>query len=136
MKIQINKESAVSIRDQLIEQISLQIASGSLSHEDKLPSIRALAARLDIHYSTITSVYNHLADVGILEVRQGSGVRVASLKAAHRKPSSKDKSGADKSVDAQLDSMINDFLVDCCDFGLSAEQVLDKFKTFMLNANH
>ena len=131
MKIQINKESAVSIRDQLIEQISLQIASGSLSHEDKLPSIRALAARLDIHYSTITSVYNHLADVGILEVRQGSGVRVASLKAAHRKPSSKDKSGADKSVDAQLDSMINDFLVDCCDFGLSAEQVLDKFKTFI-----
>lgn len=130
MKIQINKESPVSIRDQLIEQISLQIASGALSHEDKLPSIRALAARLDIHYSTITSVYNHLADVGLLEVRQGSGVRVASLKSSQKK-SSKDKSNSNNSIDAQLDSMINEFLVDCCDFGLSQEQVLEKFKGFI-----
>ncbi|MDX2105693.1 MAG: GntR family transcriptional regulator [Candidatus Melainabacteria bacterium] len=131
MKIQINKESPVSIRDQLIEQISLQIASGALSHEDKLPSIRALAARLDIHYSTITSVYNHLADVGLLEVRQGSGVRVASLKSSQKKSGSKEKSSSNNSVDAQLDSMINEFLVDCCDFGLSQEQVLEKFKGFI-----
>lgn len=77
MKISIVKESAVPIRDQLIEQIALQIASGTLKGKEKLPSIRALAQRLGIHYSTVTAAYNHLADVGLLDVRQGSGVRVA-----------------------------------------------------------
>ena len=77
MKITINKESSVPIRDQLIEQIALQIASGTLKGQEKLPSIRALAKRLDIHYSTVTAAYNHLAEVGLLDVRQGSGARVA-----------------------------------------------------------
>jgi DNA-binding transcriptional regulator YhcF (GntR family) len=77
VKISINKESSVPIRDQLIEQIALQIASGALKGKEKLPSIRALAERLGIHYSTVTAAYNHLGDVGLLEVRQGSGVRVA-----------------------------------------------------------
>lgn len=128
MKISINKESAIPIRDQLIEQISLQIASGALGHDDKLPSIRALAARLDIHYSTITSVYNHLADVGLLEVRQGSGVRVASLKST-----AKNKNPRSKSIENELDSMINEFLVDCCDANFSAEQVRSGFKNFLAN---
>src|SRR5215470_9965026 len=78
MKITINKDSQVPIRDQLIEQIGLQIASGGLKGKEKLPSIRALADRLGIHYSTVTAAYNHLSDVGLLEIRQGSGVRVAS----------------------------------------------------------
>jgi DNA-binding transcriptional regulator YhcF (GntR family) len=77
VKIAINRDSTVPIRDQLIEQIGLQIASGSLRAEEKLPSVRALAGRLGIHYNTVSSAYNHLAEVGLLEVRQGSGVRVA-----------------------------------------------------------
>ncbi len=77
MKISINRDSEVAIRDQLVDQIGLQIASGSLKAEEKLPSVRALAGRLGIHYNTVSSAYNHLADVGLLEVRQGSGVRVA-----------------------------------------------------------
>ncbi|HEY9678139.1 MAG TPA: GntR family transcriptional regulator [Drouetiella sp.] len=77
MKISIVKDSPVPIRDQLIEQIALQIASGTLKGKEKLPSIRALAQRLGIHYSTVTAAYNHLADVGLLDVRQGSGVRVS-----------------------------------------------------------
>ncbi|MBY0358669.1 MAG: GntR family transcriptional regulator [Candidatus Obscuribacterales bacterium] len=76
LRISISKKSAVPIRDQLIEQIALQIASGNLQTKDKLPSIRALAQKLDVHPSTITAVYNHLADAGLLEIRQGSGVRV------------------------------------------------------------
>ena len=77
MKISINRDSEVAIRDQLVDQIGLQIASGSLKADEKLPSVRALASRLGIHYNTVSSAYNHLADVGLLEVRQGSGVRVA-----------------------------------------------------------
>ncbi|MBX9721125.1 MAG: GntR family transcriptional regulator, partial [Candidatus Obscuribacterales bacterium] len=78
IKISISKDGPVPVKDQLIEQIGLQIASGTLKAKDKLPSIRALAQRLGIHHSTVTAAYNHLEEAGLLEIRQGSGVRVAS----------------------------------------------------------
>ncbi|MGD9682900.1 MAG: GntR family transcriptional regulator [Candidatus Obscuribacterales bacterium] len=110
MKISINKESSVPIRDQLVEQISLQIASGVLESGVKLPSIRALAARLDIHYSTVTAAYNHLAEVGLLEIRQGSGVRVASLGNSDHRPK-------------DLEGLFIEFLARASDSGYSAKEV-------------
>ncbi len=113
MKISINKESSIPIRDQLIEQLGLQIASGTLVAHEKLPSIRALADRLGVHYSTITAAYNHMADVGLLEVRQGSGVRVAS---------SGRKVEADDSA-LNLEEMFAQFIASASERGYSREQV-------------
>ncbi len=113
MKISINKESAVPIRDQLIEQLGLQIASGTLAAHEKLPSIRALADRLGVHYSTITAAYNHMAEVGLLEVRQGSGVRVAST---GRKSEAQDAA-------LNLDEMFSEFVARASERGYSNEQV-------------
>lgn len=117
MKISINKDSSVPVRDQLVEQVSLQIASGMLTPKEKLPSIRALAARLGIHYSTVTAAYNHLADVGLLEIRQGSGVRVASINTRENEPAAK----------TNLDSMINDFLARASEAGFAADDVKKAF---------
>lgn len=110
MKISIKKDSSVPIRDQLVEQISLQIASGNLESDTKLPSIRALAGRLDIHYSTVTAAYNHLADVGLLEIRQGSGVRVSKV-------------GQTKESPDDLPSLFMSFLAKCCEAGHSFSEV-------------
>jgi DNA-binding transcriptional regulator YhcF (GntR family) len=118
VKISINKDSSVPVRDQLVEQVSLQIASGILTPKEKLPSIRALAARLGIHYSTVTAAYNHLADVGLLEIRQGSGVRVASINTRETEPAAK----------TNLDSMINDFLARASEAGFAAEDVNKAFE--------
>ncbi len=115
MKISINKDSSVPVRDQLVEQVSLQIASGLLTPKEKLPSIRALAARLGIHYSTVTAAYNHLADVGLLDIRQGSGVRVASINNRENEPAAK----------SNLDSMINDFLARASEAGFAAADVMN-----------
>jgi len=117
LKISINKESAVPIRDQLIEQLGLQIASGTLGAHEKLPSIRALAERLGVHYSTITAAYNHMADVGLLEVRQGSGVRVAS---------SGRKTEGDAALD--LDEMFSEFVARAAERGYSTKQVESCFE--------
>lgn len=118
MKVSINKESAVPIRDQLIEQIALQIASGSLKSQEKLPSIRALAQRLGIHYSTITAAYNHLAGVGLLDIRQGSGVRVAG------KPKTEVKN-------ADLKMICQDFLASVSESGFSREQLRPLLKEML-----
>lgn len=111
MKISIVKESPVPIRDQLIEQIALQIASGTLKGKEKLPSIRALADRLGIHYSTVTAAYNHLADVGLLDVRQGSGVRVAG----------KAPEQGDEKVD--LEQLFREFLARISESGYSRDDL-------------
>ncbi len=123
MKISINKDSSVPVRDQIVEQISLQIASGMLAGKEKLPSIRALASRLGIHYSTVTAAYNHLAEVGLLDIRQGSGVRVASIN--NREP--------DPSLRPQFAVMFDDFLARASEAGHSAEDVIALFEKKLKN---
>lgn len=118
IKFAINKDSSISVRDQLIEQIGLQIASGALKGKEKLPSIRALAQRLGIHHSTVTAAYNHLAEVGLLEVRQGSGVRVASKVTAR-----------DTESERELGQLFKIFLARASDNGYSAKDVARCFET-------
>src|SRR5580698_8575446 len=76
VKVTVNPDSPVPVRDQLIEQIGLQIASGVLPGNEKLPSIRAMAQKLGIHHGIVNAAYSKLAESGMLEIRHGSGVRV------------------------------------------------------------
>ena len=122
MKISINKDSSVPLRDQLIEQVGLQIAAGILQHKEKLPSIRALAQRLGIHYSTVTAAYNHLAEVGLLEIRQGSGVRVAG-----RSNESGTRGGKEKDAEKNLDGLVFEFLAKVAERGYSREDLIGTF---------
>jgi len=77
INITVNKDSFVPVRDQIVEQIGLQVASGVLKGNDKLPSIRAMAQKLGIHHGVVNAAYNKLSEIGMLEIRHGSGVRVS-----------------------------------------------------------
>lgn len=77
MKLFVNRDSPVPIHDQLVAQVGQLVASGSLTPGERLPSIRGLATRLGIHHLTVLSAYRSLAGRGVLEIREGSGVRVA-----------------------------------------------------------
>lgn len=79
MQLFINRDSPVPIHDQLVAQVGQLVASGALSSGERLPSIRGLAARLGIHHLTVLSAYRSLAERGVLEIREGSGVRVAQV---------------------------------------------------------
>jgi GntR family transcriptional regulator len=79
MEITIQKDTSVSLHKQLVTQVSMQIASGLLDPGVKLPSIRALSAKLGIHHNTCLSAYRELESHGLIEIRHGSGARVANL---------------------------------------------------------
>lgn len=79
MDIHIQKDTTVSLHKQLVTQISMQIASGLLKPGTKLPSIRALSSRLGIHHNTCLAAYRELDETGLVEIRHGSGARVAVL---------------------------------------------------------
>ncbi len=114
IKLSISKDGPVSVKDQLIEQIGLQIASGSLKPKDKLPSIRQLAQKLNIHHSTVTAAYNQLEEAGLLEIRQGSGVRVANRSLA-----------GETQKEVGLETLFRQCLARAAESGLSREQVLE-----------
>ncbi len=76
MKIWLSKNSEVSIREQLVAQISLAIVSRDLRAGEKLPSTRELARRFEIHPNTISAAYRELTEQNLVEFKKGSGVYV------------------------------------------------------------
>ena len=79
MQLFVNRDSPTPLHDQLVAQVGQLVAAGSLAPGERLPSIRGLAARLGVHHLTVLAAYRTLAARGLLEIREGSGVRVAAL---------------------------------------------------------
>src|SRR3954471_21578150 len=74
MDIVLNRRAGVSVRDQLVAQIEMNILGGALGPGQRMPSVRALARRLSVHPNTVSAAYQELQDAGYVERRQGSGV--------------------------------------------------------------
>ena len=76
MKIQISRDSEVSIFRQVAEQIAHSIATGELKPGEAVPSVRALAKRLTIHHNTVSQAYQDLVSRGWLTRRHGRRLTV------------------------------------------------------------
>jgi GntR family transcriptional regulator len=68
----------VSIREQIVTQITLGILSDELSPGERLPSTRELARRFHLHPNTVSAAYKQLEAEGWVNSRRGSGVFVRS----------------------------------------------------------
>ncbi|MCI6529902.1 MAG: PLP-dependent aminotransferase family protein [Mesosutterella sp.] len=66
-------EGAVPLKDQVYQALLAGIRSGSLRPGDRLPSSRALSARLGVGRVTVTAAYARLRDEGWLAPRAGGG---------------------------------------------------------------
>jgi GntR family transcriptional regulator len=75
--IKISPGSAAPIYQQVIDQVRLSIASGSLQAGEQLPSVRGLAERLLVNPNTIARAYREMVRDGVLESRHGQGVFIA-----------------------------------------------------------
>ena len=74
--IQIDPDSTVPVREQLINQLRYLIASGHFNINDTLPSTRSLGDQLDISFHTVRKAYQELEDEGLLSSQVGSGYTV------------------------------------------------------------
>lgn len=99
MRIWLSHRPEVSLREQLVTQVTLGILCGELTPGQRLPSTRELARRFRVHPNTISAGYNQLEREGWLEFRRGSGVYV-------RRTTPR----AATSPDAALDRMISDLI--------------------------
>lgn len=76
MKVFLNRTSPVSLQEQLAAQIGQMVAAGDVARGSVLPSIRALAGRLQVHHNTVRAAYQRLEALGVIVSRKGSGTRV------------------------------------------------------------
>ena len=109
MRLWLSKNSAASLRDQLGTQLTLGVISGDLKPGEKLPSVRELARRYEIHSNTVSAAYRDVEARGWLEVRKGSGVYVQDVRQTSEKSS--------------LDKLIEGFLDETRRRGFSAAEV-------------
>ena len=116
MKIWISKNSEVPVREQIVAQMTLGIASGDLQVGERLPSTREIARRNDVHANTVASAYQKLVDQDLIEFRKGSGFYVAET-------ASKQIEGSQR-----LDEMISKLLEAAESMGFDEREVLARFK--------
>lgn len=126
MQITADLHSSVSLDEQIRGQLRELIATGVLKEGQALPSVRQLAADLEVHFNTVARAYRRLEDEGLLSIGQGRGVFVKPVPSRPTQPVRQ----ARESVAGRLRQV----LVDARLLGLSAiqtrEVVLEELERF------
>ena len=76
MKIIVDKNSLVTINEQLFQFFSDRILSGLFKDGEKLPSIRSLSKQINVSPMTVVKVYTQLEKGGLATTIQGKGTFV------------------------------------------------------------
>jgi GntR family transcriptional regulator/MocR family aminotransferase len=73
--LHLDRSSPTPLTQQLATQIAHAIRAGLLAHDSRLPSTRLLASMIGVSRNTVVVAYELLMADGLVEGRQGSGVR-------------------------------------------------------------
>lgn len=73
----IDAQNGIPIYEQIIRQVTIAVADGSLTPGEHVPSVRELAARLAINPNTVVRSYRDLQSQGVLVPVRGTGLAVS-----------------------------------------------------------
>lgn len=79
-QLRLDLKSGVPVYRQLIDQVLIAVASGTLAPGDQLPTVRQLAVDLSINPNTVVRAYKELEIRGMLTTQQGTGTFITSKK--------------------------------------------------------
>lgn len=115
MLIQLDLQSDIPIYSQLVNQILIGIANGSLQPGEALPSVRSLASDLGINLHTVNKSYTLLKQDGFIQVHRQKGVVV--------QPDGMPEVTPDYL--AKLDNQLTPLVAEAICRGMSEEELLD-----------
>jgi GntR family transcriptional regulator len=75
---QVTPNSGLPIYRQIIDQVNRLVISGHLQPGDELPSVRQVAAFLEVNQMTISKAYSLLEATGVLERNRGKRMVIAA----------------------------------------------------------
>lgn len=114
--ISLNYRDSRPIYEQIRDGLRKLIVTGALSADEKLPSVRALAAQLAINPNTIQRAYNELEGEGYIYSVPGKG----SFAAAN--------AAADSARWAELLTQVRELLSELRYLGVSQQELLNLVK--------
>lgn len=120
LQFEIHPTSGVPIFRQVMDQVRALIASGRLKPGDMLPSVRQMAAELQVNMMTVSKAYARLEAEGVLERARGQGMLVAEQRAA-----AKESVAARQ---AELKSLADPLVTRGQQLGLTDGQIVDVVK--------
>jgi GntR family transcriptional regulator len=103
---------------QIIDQIRFGIASGKLSINEQLPTVRALAVELKVNLNTVAKAYKELEIQNILETQQGTGTFINAVESKITESERKQK----------LQDIIREFTTITYSYGFTIKELIDELK--------
>lgn len=76
LDVKIDRDDPALLHEQVAAQIRQAIADGEAKPGDRLPPARHLAAVMGVNTNTVLRAVRLLRDEGLLDLRQGHGIRV------------------------------------------------------------
>ena len=83
-EVKVDRDDPALLHEQVAAQIRRAIAAGEARPGDRLPPARHLAAVINVNTNTVLRAVRLLRDEGLLELRQGRGIRVTGTPAGAR----------------------------------------------------
>lgn len=120
MQISLTKNSDVSLRLQLAEQIVFLITTGQLRPGEELPSVRTQARLLKIHHNTVSEAYQDLVSREWLTRKRGSRLTVGQIP------------GKNQETRPTLDEIINESIQHARDMGYSLQKLRERVRERLL----
>lgn len=77
-EFRLDLKSGVPVYRQLMDQVLVAVAAGTLVPGDQLPTVRQLAVDLSINPNTVVRAYKELEIRGFLATQQGTGTFITS----------------------------------------------------------
>ena len=111
---------------QIADRISDQILSGVLTPDGKVPSVRELAAEIEVNANTVARTYDHLQQNGIIFTKRGLGYFVSA--------DAKDKIIASRR-DLLMQGEMDYFLGQLKAVGITPAELQDLYNDYLNRAN-
>lgn len=114
----IHPSSGVPIYRQLMDQVRAFVAGGRLKPGDMLPSVRQMAAELEINMMTVSKAYAKLRAEGLIERERGQGMRISEQR----------ETGTLAQRREQLQPFVDQLVARGLQLGLTDDHILDQVK--------
>ena len=121
----LDEGSSVPIWVQIKSRLVYLITSGYFVTNDKLPTVRGLAAEIGVNYNTVSKVYQSLEEEGYVTSVHRQGTFVCAVdEAVH------------DDVSQAVDDLMAEHIERCCALGLTLDDVERRFALAIAAAKH
>ena len=117
--VEVDVHSTVPVYEQIMDQIRGAVRAGQLAPGAPLPSVRQLAADLELNPNTVAKAYSLLERDGVVETARRRGTLVAGTAPAK----------ARKAVHRRLQAAVDHVLEHTASLGIDADELLDALQS-------